>query len=54
MTPVPLCKECEFFSKIPGTNKHGICNKNEACPRAVRAYDGQPKKCRKEFNHGNS
>lgn len=44
---VPLCKECRWFTPIPGTNKNGICHKSEIRERIVRSYDGQPKTCRR-------
>lgn len=45
---VPLCKECKWFTPLSGSKKSGFCHKGEIRERIVRAYDGQPKKCRRE------
>lgn len=45
---VLLCKECKWFTPLSVSKKSGFCHKGEIRERIVRAYDGQPKKCRRE------
>lgn len=45
---VPICKECKWFTPLADSKKSGFCHEGEIRERIVRAYDGQPKTCRRE------